>query len=116
MCAGCPGGRKVSTTTAYVNHRGIKPALLKELRNRAYKRVKISTFGDRWMLAFPTGKRELFNDVEELIQALTPKGLADDASLQTQAIPPPESLEQHLARELVRALLLKENGQSKTAS
>jgi hypothetical protein len=102
MCAGCPGGRKVSPTTAYINHQGIKPALLKELRNRVGKRAKISTFGDRWMLTFPTGKNELFHDVEDLIHALASQGLADCAALQQalsggesiQVIPPPESLHQ----------------------
>ena len=77
MCAGCPGGRAVSRTTAYLNLHGMKSAVQKELQRSVGPRAVISAFGDRWMLALPTGKREVFGDVETLAGALVAQGLVD---------------------------------------
>jgi len=56
MCAGCPGGRAVSRTTAYLNLHGTKYAVLKELQRSVGPRAVLSVFGDRWVLASRTGK------------------------------------------------------------
>jgi hypothetical protein len=70
VCAGCPGGRAVSEATAWINLHGMKQAVLQELRRSVGNRAGISVFGDRWVLAHRTGKREMFDDVEALAAAL----------------------------------------------
>jgi hypothetical protein len=77
MCAGCPGGRAVSRTTAYLNLHGMRSAVLKELQRSVGRRAVLSVFGDRWVLAFRTGRREMFDDVEMLAAALVAQGLVD---------------------------------------
>jgi hypothetical protein len=78
VCAGCPGGRAVSRTTAHLNLRGGRSAVLRELRHRAGPRAGLSVFGDRWVLASRTGRREVFDDVETLVAALVARELVDD--------------------------------------
>jgi hypothetical protein len=77
MCAGCPGGRAVSRTTAYLNLHGTKYAVLKELQRSVGPRAVLSVFGDRWVLASRTGKREVFDDVGTLAATLVAQGLVD---------------------------------------
>jgi hypothetical protein len=77
MCAGCPGGRAVSRATAYVNLHGLRSAVLKELQRYVGRRAVLSVFGDRWLLASPTGRREVFDDIETLAGALVARGLVD---------------------------------------
>jgi hypothetical protein len=91
MCAGCPGGRTVSRTTAYLNLHGMKSAVLKELQRSVGRRAGLSVFGDYWMLAFRTGRREVFDDVETLAGALVARGLVD-----VRALPSGMPLEQVL--------------------
>jgi hypothetical protein len=77
MCAGCPGGRAVSPATAHLNRHGMKSAVLKRLQRSVGPRAALSVFGDRWVLASRTGRRELFDDVETLVGALVARGLVD---------------------------------------
>jgi hypothetical protein len=77
MCAGCSGGRAVSRTTAYLNLHGMKSAVLKGLQRSVGPRAVLSVFGDRWVLASRTGRREVFDDVETLVGALVTRGLVD---------------------------------------
>ena len=77
MCAGCPGGRPVSRITAYINLHGLRPAVLRELQRSVGRRARITAFGDQWMLAARTGRREVFDDVEALADALVDRGLVD---------------------------------------
>ncbi len=77
MCAGCPGGRAVSRTTAHLNLHGMKSALLKELQRSVGPRAVLSVFGDRWVLASRTGRREVFDDAETLAGALVAQELVD---------------------------------------
>ncbi len=111
MCAGCPGGRAVSGTTAQLNRHGMKPAVLAELRRAVGARAALSGFGDRWVLASRTGRREVFDDVETLAAALVARGL-----VHPQVPPAGASLDQLLgagdpgaprpgAAEVVAALL-----------
>ena len=80
MCAGCPGGRSVSKTTAYINLHGLKQAVLRELQRAVGRRATLSTFGDQWVLASRTGRREMFDDVEALSGALVARKLVDPAT------------------------------------
>jgi hypothetical protein len=91
MCAGCPGGRAVSKVTAYLNLHGMKPAVLKELQRCVGRRALLSVFGDQWLLASRTGRREVFDDVETLAGALVARGLVDG-----QVLPAGTPLEQVL--------------------
>jgi hypothetical protein len=91
MCAGCPGGRAVSKTTAYLNLHGMKSAVLKELQRSVGPRAMLSVFGDQWMLASRTGRRQMFDDIETLAGALIAQGLVDG-----RAVPAGPSLEQVL--------------------
>src|SRR4051812_5118586 len=114
MCAGCPGGRAVSRTTAYLNLHGMKFAVLKELQRSLGPRATLSVFGDQWVLAFRTGRREMFDDIETLAAALVAQELMDE-----RAVPAGPPLEQVLggtgdpsaprpsADELVAALLAR---------
>ncbi len=77
MCAGCPGGRAVSPITAHLNLHRMKSAVLKELQRAVGPRAVLSVFGDRWVLASRTGKREVFDDVETLAGALVTRGLVN---------------------------------------
>ena len=77
MCAGCPGGRAVSKATAHLNLHGMKSAVLKELQRSIGSRAVLSAFGDRWVLASRTGRREVFDNVETLAGALVARGLVD---------------------------------------
>ena len=77
MCAGCPGGRAVSPATAHLNRHGLKPAVVQALQRRLGRRAAVSVFGDRWVLASRTGRREVFDDVETLVGALVARGLVD---------------------------------------
>lgn len=79
MCAGCSGGRPVSSTTARLNADRLKPAVQQALQRRVGRRARISVFGDRWVLRLPTGRQEVFEDVEALAAALTAQGLAGPA-------------------------------------
>ncbi|MGX5357512.1 hypothetical protein [Kocuria sp. KH4] len=81
MCAGCPGGRAVSTLTAYINRHGLKQAVLAELRRSVGRRARITVLGDRWVLAPPTGGQQIFPDVEALADALVDRHLADRRGL-----------------------------------
>ncbi|MGR6963243.1 hypothetical protein ACU610_02130 [Geodermatophilus sp. URMC 61] len=55
----------------------MKSAVQKELQRSVGPRVGISVFGDRWVLALPTGRRQVFDDVETLAGALVAHGLVD---------------------------------------
>ncbi len=81
MCAGCSGGRAVSRTTAYLNLHAMKSAVLKGLQRSVGPRAVLSVFGDRWVLASRTGRREVFDDVETLVGALIARGLVDGRAL-----------------------------------
>jgi hypothetical protein len=81
MCAGCPGGRAVPRTTAHLNRHGMKFAVLRVLRRSVGTRAGLSVFGDRWVLASRTGRRELFDDVETLARAILARGLVDEQVL-----------------------------------
>lgn len=96
MCAGCPGGRPVSSTTALLNAERLKPAVLAELRRRLGRRAGLSVLGDRWVLRSRTGRQEVFDDVEALAGALRARELAAPAS---PGAPPGR------AAELVESLL-----------
>lgn len=98
MCAGCSGGRTVSATTARLNAHRLKPAVRQALQERVGRRAGIGVFGDRWVLRFPTGRQEVFDDVEALTAALSARGLVDPAGA---AAPSDE------AGALVHALLLR---------
>ena len=93
MCAGCPGGRAVSRTTAYLNLHGMKSAVHEELQRWVGPRAVLSVFGDRWVLASRTGRRELFDDVETLAGALVAQELVD-----WRVVPAGAPLEQVLRR------------------
>lgn len=77
MCAGCPGGRAVSTTTAHINLHRMKPAVLAELRRRVGRRARITVLGDQWVLGSRTGAQQVFPDVEALADALVDQHLVD---------------------------------------
>lgn len=106
MCAGCSGGRPVSSTTARLNADRLKPAVQQALQRRVGRRARISVFGDRWVLRLPTGRQEVFEDVEALAAALTAQGLAGPADPPGE-VPAGPSGEAHgnAAAELVSALL-----------
>ncbi len=115
MCAGCPGGRAVSTLTAYINLNGMKPAVLAELRRSVGRRARITVLGDRWVLASRTGVQQVFPDVEALADALVDQRLVDRRVLPDDAGAEFERLladrtrrsaEPMDAGRLVRALLL----------
>lgn len=95
MCAGCPGGRAVSRSTAYVNAHGLKPRVLAALRQRVGGRAAVTVFGDRWVLRSRTGAQQVFPDLEDLVRALTARGLVDRDGLPDAAA----------GEELVAALL-----------
>ncbi len=81
MCAGCPGGRAVSTVTAYVNRHRMKPAVLAELRRCVGRRARITVLGDQWVLGSRTGRQQIFPDVESLADALVDQRLVDRSAL-----------------------------------
>ncbi len=81
MCAGCPGGRAVSTVTAYINLNRMKPAVLAELRRSVGRRARITVLGDQWVLGSRTGAQQVFPDVETLADALVDKHLVDRRAL-----------------------------------
>jgi hypothetical protein len=92
MCAGCPGGRAVSPATAHLNLHGMKSAVLKRLQRSVGPRAALSVFGDRWVLASRTGRRELFDDVETLVGTLVARGLVD-GRVRPAGAPPEHVLE-----------------------
>jgi hypothetical protein len=55
----------------------MKSAVQKELQRSLRPRAVLSVFGDQWVLAFRTGRREMFADVETLVGALVAQGLVD---------------------------------------
>lgn len=81
MCAGCPGGRAVSTMTAYINLNRMKPAVLAELRRSVGRRARITVLGDQWVLGSRTGAQQVFPDVETLVDALVDQRLVDRRTL-----------------------------------
>lgn len=85
----------VSPATAHLNRHGLKAALAKELQRRLDRRAAVSVFGDRWVLASRTGRREVFDDVDALIAVLSERGL-----LEHNAVP-----EHASGAELVTSLL-----------
>ena len=58
-----------------------QPLVQQELQRSVGPRVGISVFGDRWLLALPTGRRQVFGDVETLAGALVAQGLVDGRTM-----------------------------------
>lgn len=73
MCGACGSNRPVSALTAELNERKLKAPFAAHLSSLIAPH-SVRPFGDRWQLRSPTGRVELFEDVEELLAALGERG------------------------------------------
>lgn len=88
MCGACGSNRPVSALTAELNERKLKAPFAARLSSLIAP-YSVRPFGDRWQLRSPTGRVELFEDVEELLAALGERGLIQDAALPAALVPNP---------------------------
>lgn len=70
MCGACGGGRRVSSTTAFINQHGVKSTVLVALRAELPRGWALSAQGDTWVLRGATGSQRVYPDIEDLLHDL----------------------------------------------